>query len=105
MHTFKRGLCALLALCLMFLSTLAFAAETPKERTSEHYDTYTSDTLTIDITREAWTFKSHKLKFLVAHAQTPLLQQAAQGGRADALAEAGHHAAGHKNILHSIPST
>lgn len=82
MHTFKRGFCALLALCLMFLSTLALAAETPKARTSEHYDTYTSDTLTIDITREEWTFKSHKLKFLVArvHVEDPAQLRTAFAG-------------------------
>ena len=66
MHRIQRGLCALLALLLISLSTAAMAAETPKSRTSEHVDSYESETLTIDIAREEWVFKSHKLKFLVA---------------------------------------
>ena len=42
------------------------------------------------------------VEFLVLHAQPALLQQAAERRRADALAEAGHHAAGDKNVLHVL---
>ena len=40
------------------------------------------------------------VELLVAHPQAALLQQPSQRRRADALAQAGHHAAGHKNVLH-----
>ena len=36
------------------------------------------------------------VEFLVAHPDAPLLQQPSQGCRADALAQAGHHAASHE---------
>ncbi|MPM81263.1 hypothetical protein SDC9_128315 [bioreactor metagenome] len=36
------------------------------------------------------------VELLIAHSQAPLLQKASQGRRADALAQARHHAAGHK---------
>ena len=41
-----------------------------------------------------------RIEFLVSYPQTALLQQPAQRCRADALSQPGHHAAGHKNILH-----
>ncbi len=41
-----------------------------------------------------------RIELLVSHPQTALLQQPAQRCRADALSQPGHHAAGHKNILH-----
>ena len=37
------------------------------------------------------------VELLVAHPDAPLLQQPSQGRRADALSQAGHHAAGDKN--------
>ena len=40
------------------------------------------------------------VQLLDLHPQAPLLQQAAQGGGGDALAQARHHAAGDKNILY-----
>ena len=43
-----------------------------------------------------------RVKFLVLHAQTALLQEPAERRRADALAKAGHDAAGDKNILHPV---
>ena len=41
------------------------------------------------------------VEFLVAHPQSPLLEKTAQRRRADALPQAGHHAAGDKYILHN----
>ena len=43
-----------------------------------------------------------RVKFLVLHAQTALLQEPAERCGADALAKAGHDAAGDKNILHPV---
>ena len=41
-----------------------------------------------------------RIELLVAHPQAALLQQPAQRRGADALAQSGHHAARHENILH-----
>ena len=41
-----------------------------------------------------------RVQLLDLYPQAPLLQQAAQRGRRDALAQAGNHAAGDKNVLH-----
>ena len=43
-----------------------------------------------------------QVKFLVLHAQTALLQEPAERCGTDALAKAGHDAAGDKNILHPV---
>lgn len=69
----RRILCALLTLLLLLTATGALAAETPKSRESEFVDSYASDTLSIDIDREIWQFKSHVLRFLVVkiHVEDP----------------------------------
>ena len=45
------------------------------------------------------------IQLLRRHLQSPCLQQPPQGRRRDPLAQSGHHAAGHKNILRHTPSS